>query len=272
VRLGVLSDLHWTADPRARAAWHNAFDFAGLPARIDAARAAFARDRVDAVVACGDITHAGDDVSARAALARLSAGLERPVLVVPGNHDCLEREDQLERCGWELLTAAGVEVDGVRLAGVAIERDPEAGTFRWSRSGQFVRDERVNLVASHFPVLARAERLAEHGLAHPGDLTNRRALHECLGGGGPSIVFSGHIHARDAHARNAMLQLSAGALVEAPYEVTIVDVRVVGAQVRARRVCRSLGPPATGLDPVLAPADEIWAFGRGGWRRAEGRP
>jgi len=270
VRLAVVSDLHLTMDPTARAAWHNAFDFAGLPARIDDARAAFERARVDAVVACGDVTHAGDEASARAVLERLSARLERPALVVAGNHDCLERDDQLECCvtgGCEMLTAAGVELAGMRVAGVAIERDAEAGTFRWTGAGELVGDERVSVVASHFPVLSRAERLAELGWAYPGDLTNRRALHERLLGAGPVVVLSGHIHARDSHARDNVLQLSAGALVEAPYEVAIVDVRVARAEVRVRRRVHVLGPPGARRDPVLAPADETWTFDAGGWRR-----
>src|SRR5215207_4585072 len=123
VRLAFLSDLHLTLDPTTPAAWHNAFDFAGLPGRIVAARAAFQRAAVDAVVVCGDVTHAGDGASARAALERLSADFERPVLVVAGNHDCLERDDQLERCvtaGCEMLPPAGLVLDAMRLAGVAI--------------------------------------------------------------------------------------------------------------------------------------------------------
>jgi predicted phosphodiesterase len=273
VRLAVISDLHLTMDPTIPAAWHNAFDFAGLPARVDDARAAFERARVDAVVACGDITHAGDAASARAALERLSARFERPVLVVAGNHDCLERDDQLERCvadKCQMLTPIGLEFDGVRVAGVAIECDAEAGTFRWTGTGEFPGDERVSLVASHFPVLSRAERLAERGLAYPGNLTNRDAPHERLLGADPVIVISGHIHARDSHARDNLLQLSAGALVEAPYEVALIDVRTARAGVRVRRRVQVLGPPAAQRDPVLAPADETWTFGADGWRVAPG--
>jgi predicted phosphodiesterase len=279
MRLGVVSDVHWTMAPAAEASWHNRFDFAGLPARIESALAVFERARVDAVLACGDVTHAGDEASVRAALERLSARLERPLLVVAGNHDCLERDDQLERCvpdGSEMLTADGVELDGVPLAGVAIETDTETGTFRWTGTGEFPGDERVSLVASHFPVLSRAERLAERGWAYPGNLTNRNALHERLLGAGPMIVISGHIHARDAYARDNLLQLSAGALVEAPYELAVIDLRVTGADIRVRRRVRPLGPSAGERDPVLAPADETWTFGEGGWRpvpaAADSRP
>jgi predicted phosphodiesterase len=260
VRLGVVSDLHLTLDRGAEAAWHNAFDFDGLLGRIDTALAAFERERVDAVVVCGDVAHDGDEPSARAALDRLSARSGRPPLVVAGNHDCLERDDQLERCGAAMLTAAGVDVAGVRIAGVPVERDEE-GLLGWTGA----RDGRPDVVVSHFPVLSRAERLAERGLAYSGDLTNRAELELELAGAAPVIVLSGHIHARDACARGNLLQLSAGALVEAPYEVAIVDVDVANA-VRVRRRVQVLGPPPAGPDPVLAPERETWTFGAGGWR------
>lgn len=262
MRLGVVSDLHFTADPAARAAWHNEYDFAGVPARLGDAAAAFAD--VDAVIALGDLTHSGDEASARAAFERLAA-LRRPVLVVAGNHDCRERDDRLERCvdgSSEMLTAAGVELGGTRVAGVSIER-PKPGTFRWVDAPS--PGDGPTVVVSHFPVISRQDRFAERGLAYPGDLVNRGALHERLRGGGPLIVLSGHIHARESHARDTVLQLSAGALVEAPYEIAIVDVSVSGGEVRVRRRAQVLGPPPAGKDPVLAPADETWTYGSEGW-------
>jgi predicted phosphodiesterase len=273
VRLAVLSDLHWTQSPATRAAWHNVYDFAGLAARLGRARAAGERARVDAVIACGDLTHAGDEASARAALERLSARAGRPVLAVAGNHDCLERDDQLERClagGTAMLTAAGVEVAGVRITGVAIARDAEPGTFRSTGGGELVGAGRVGLVVSHFPVISRAERLEERGLAYAGDLVDRHALHARLLGARPVVVLSGHIHARDSHACGNVLQLSAGALIEPPHEVAIVDVRVARAEIRVRRRAHVLGPAGARTDPVLAPADEAWTFGAGGWRPVPG--
>jgi predicted phosphodiesterase len=272
VRLAILSDLHWTQTPAARAAWHNVYDFAGLADRLGRARAVGERARVDAVIACGDLTHAGDEASARAALERLSARALRPVLVVAGNHDCLERDDQLARCATgrcAMLTTAGVEVGGVRVAGVGIEHDADADAFRWTGDGELAAGERPLVVASHFPVVSRAERLAERGLAYPGDLANRHALEERLTGAGPVVVLSGHIHARDSHAHGSLLQLSAGALVEAPYEVAIVDVVAASPGIRVRRRALVLGPAEARHDPVLAPDDETWALGAGGWRRTE---
>jgi predicted phosphodiesterase len=271
VRLALVSDLHLTMDPAISAAWHNAFDFAGLPDRLDRARAAFAEADADAVVALGDVTHAGDEASARFALERLCDGLDTPVLVVAGNHDQIERDDQLERClpdGCELLAANGARSGSLPLSGVAVERDAEPGRTRWREGGELVGGEPVSVVASHFPVISRADRFAERGLAYPRDLSNREELRERLLGASPVVVLSGHVHARESHAEGNVLQLSAGALVEAPYELAMVDVEAAGAEVRVRRRVEALGPPPAGPDPVLAPADETWTFDAGEWRRA----
>ena len=270
MRLGVVSDLHLAMDPAISAAWHNAFDFAGLPGRIDRARAVFARADLDAVVVLGDVTHAGDEASARFALERLCAGLDAPVLVVAGNHDQMERDDRLERClpgGCELLAADGARSFPLPLAGVAVERATEPGRTRWRDGGGLAGHEPVSLVASHFPVISRAERFAEHGLAYPRDLSNRGELRERLAGASAVVVLSGHVHARESHAEGNLLQLSAGALVEAPYELAIVDVRAVRDAVEVRRRSERLGPRAAGRDPVLAPDAETWTFGAAGWRR-----
>ena len=74
MRLGVISDIHWSTDPDARGEWHGPYDFAALPERLDQARAAFRRERVDAVVVVGDLANAGDVASAKAVLDGLSSG------------------------------------------------------------------------------------------------------------------------------------------------------------------------------------------------------
>jgi predicted phosphodiesterase len=271
VRLGLVSDVHMTMDPATRASWHNPYDFAGLPSRIDAVREAFRRAGVHAAVVCGDVTHAGDAESAQEALAQLEAGLDRPVLVVAGNHDLLECDDRLERSmpgGSRMLPANPAELGAVRLAGVPVARDAETRAARWTGAGELMDDGRVTVLASHFPVISRAERLRELGLAYPRDLGNREELYRRVAAGGPAIVLSGHIHARESHAEGRVLQLSAGALVEAPHEAAIVDVRSWRRFVRVRRRTVELGPPPAGPDPVLAPADETWIFAAGFWRRA----
>jgi predicted phosphodiesterase len=270
VRLGLVSDLHLTLDPARRASWHNEYDFAGVPRRIDAALAWFDRAEVDAVIACGDLTHAGDEASTRAALERLSAGSSRPLLVVAGNHDMLERADQLERClpdpgSRDLPAGHPLEADGVRVTGVPVERVPEAGTSRWTGGPDPVSDGSLTVVASHFPVLSRARRFAEAGLRYPRGLANRAQLRERLSGQAPVVVLCGHLHGRESHASGNVLQLCAGALVEAPYEAAIVEVTGSDEGAHASRHAESLGPPPAGPDPVLAPAEESWTFDGGAW-------
>ena len=253
MRLGVVSDIHWTTDPDARGAWHGPYDFAALAERLDQARATFRRERVDAVVVAGDLANSGDVASAKAVLDRLSADLGRPLLVVAGNHDCDERDDMLAGL-YNLLTAT--EVGGKLVAGVAIAR--EEGAFRWK--GELAAG--AALVVSHFPVLSRERRLRERGLKYAGDLTNVEALRSRVAADGPVVVLSGHIHARETHTEGTVLQLSAGALIEPPHEIAIVDLDAS----RVRRRTSVLGPRVTPRDPVLAPADETWAFADGAWQ------
>jgi predicted phosphodiesterase len=252
MRLGVVSDIHWSTDPDARGEWHGPYDFAGLAERLDGARAAFRRERVDAVVVVGDVANAGDVRSAQAALDQLGSGLGRPLLVVAGNHDCDERDDMLAGL-CELLTAT--EVGGGRVVGVPIASD--GGWFGWT--GQLA--DGAALVVSHFPVLSREQRLLSRGLEYAGDLSNRAALEARVAGAGPVVVLSGHIHARETCASGPVLQLSAGALIEPPHEIAIVDLE----DGRARRRTYLLGPRVTPRDPVLAPADETWSFSGGAW-------
>jgi predicted phosphodiesterase len=252
VRLGVVSDVHWSEDLDARGAWHGPYDFARLAERLDQARTAFRRERVDAVVLAGDLVNGGDVASAKAVIDRLSAGLGRPLLVVAGNHDCDEREDMLAGL-CEPLTVT--EVGGERVAGATIARDGD--WFRWT--GELAT---APVVVSHFPVLSREERLASRGFKYAGDLTNQAELARHVGRDGPVVVLSGHLHARESHAERNVLQLSAGALIEAPHEIAIVDVEPG----LARRRIQVLGPRVTPHDPVLAPADETWAFAGGEWQ------
>jgi predicted phosphodiesterase len=267
VRLGVVSDVHWHADGWPRASWHNPFDFAGVAARLDRALELFADADVDAVVVLGDLTHAGDEGSMRLVLDRLASFARHGlVLAVPGNHDCVERDDQLERCcidGVGVPGGAGTEVGGLRVFGMAIETDVRSGAFRSKRDAALGR---VDVLLSHFPVLSRASRLAGRGLAYAGDLLDQEQLAEQVGRRDrPLLVLSGHLHARESHAFGPVLQLTAGALVEPPFEVAVVEVERGPSDVLVRRRAVRLGPSAGVRDPVFAPAQESWSYD-GRWR------
>ena len=273
MRLGLIGDLHWPAASDVQASWHNAYDFAGLPERVDRARALFADSRADAVVVAGDLCHAGDAASAREALGRLTTDDGPEVLVVSGNHDLLLRDDGLRELVEPpavLLDGAVREIDGWRLGGVGIARDPATRRFRWDR--RWPDDSRrIDVLVSHFPVVSRAERVAEIGLAYPGDLLDLAAL-ATRARAHPMIVVCGHIHVRESHAAGTVLQLSGGALIEAPFEVAIVDVERDAETLHVRRRFTRLGPSAGARDPVLTPEDEAWVFHEGAWRREDQAP
>ena len=60
----------------------------------------------------------------------------------------------------------------------------------WEQAGLVV-------VASHFPILSEASRVAAAGLPYAGDLVNRADLEAQLRSDPrPKLVLSGHIHAR----------------------------------------------------------------------------
>lgn len=246
VRLGVVGDLHYTADPEPDLAWHGPLDVPGVLGRLRTGLAWFAEEEVDAVVLTGDLSHDGDQEALEAVLGTVAEAWSGTALLVAGNHDVLDRadalEDAIERLGLSriaLARAAGVVLGGVRIAG--LEADDVPG-----RDGPLV-------VLSHYPLLSRANAFAAEGLAYAGDREDLEPLLARLDArSGPTLVISGHLHARDSHRRGAILQLTAGALVEAPFELAIVDIRASAGAITVRRRTRELGPPG----PALAPLGE----------------
>ena len=112
------------------------------------------------------------------------------------------------------------------------------------------------VIASHFPVLSEASRVAAAGLPYAGDLVNRAELERGLRSDPrPKVVLSGHIHARCSFHDGLLLQFTVGALIEPPFDATIVEVDATSLSVR--RTARRLGEIAQ-TDPVFAGDDERW--------------
>jgi hypothetical protein len=112
MRLGVLTDLHWSTGVAHAGSWHNPYDFTGLPQRLAEAKEVFAAADLDAICLLGDLTHHGQPT----ALAEFAAELgtpEVPVFAIAGNHDANGLADIAARGGGE------VSVGGVAAAGVA---------------------------------------------------------------------------------------------------------------------------------------------------------
>ena len=76
----------------------------------------------------------------------------------------------------------------------------------------------------------------------------------------PKLVLSGHIHARCSTHDGPLLQFTVGALIEPPFDATLVEID--GTSVR--RTARRLGEIAV-TDPVFAADDERWQWTGDRW-------
>ncbi|HZV74275.1 MAG TPA: metallophosphoesterase [Conexibacter sp.] len=289
MRLGLVSDVHWMAEPPAMTAgWHGTG--AELPGALD--RLALAFDRfaerdVDLVVVAGDLAHHGDVGSLAQVLAACTRA-SAPVLVVAGNHDVDGDADRLARAhalaaapglsagAVSLATAAGELRDGVRVAGVHVgETAGWFGARLRALPDPAAWGEQPLVLISHYPVLSLATAVSEEGFPYPGDLLDRRDLAGLLAARpAPTLVVGGHVHARATLADGPVLQLTGGALVEPPYECAVVDVDVPApGRLAVRRECVRLREPDGLREPVLAPEREAWLFDGLQWRtinRGEG--
>jgi predicted phosphodiesterase len=229
---------------------------------VGAAVSWFAAEGVELIVVAGDVVELPDEAAFSDVLAALAAGL--PVGVVAGNHDGPINGLLGRTCanyGVELLGRTAVA--GVRVVGQAAAPAVESGLYTAAESAA---GDGARVIVSHFPVLSEAERLAAAGLPYPGDMIGRAGLEERLQGEAvPLVVLSGHIHARCAQARTSVLQLTAGALIEPPYEAAIVEVDL--EEPKVTRCARRLGPAAA-VDPVFAGDEEHWEWRRSRWMMA----
>jgi hypothetical protein len=148
------------------------------------------------------------------------------------------------------------------VTGVAVDRGPKLPQYVGQVDG-WGGEAGLVVVASHFPLLSEASRLAAAGLQYPGDLVNRADLEDRLvADARPKVVLCGHIHARCSTYHGPLLQLTVGALIEPPFDATIVELDPVGLSVR--RTARRLGAIAA-VDPVFAGDDERWQRTDGRW-------
>jgi calcineurin-like phosphoesterase family protein len=265
VRVGVVCDLHWAAQPSGWAHWHNPYEFAGLEERVRTAARWFGEDEVDVVAVLGDVSDSGAPADLRAPL-ELLARAGRPVVVVPGNHDVAMEIDALGEAVREVdgdvrCAPFAAQIGGVDVRATALRSDDRGETARGVLPDPPAGG--VSLVLSHYPLISQAERLAAEGFVHPGDLLNRaeleRSLTEC------TIVLHGHLHARLSECRDATLQLGFAALVEYPAEAALVHVEADGNALRVRRETRSLAALAHTRTPVLDRTAR-WSFASGVWQ------
>lgn len=263
--IGVLSDLHCELEPSG-SRWINVYEPEHLDARTDAALEWFAGTQVDLIVLLGDIVQFANPSDLAHAFARLAAAEVAPLATVNGNHDLRLGEAFAERArehGIRLLYDEPFELAGVAVTGVEIDRGPAPPQYI-GRHGGTEGGDGLAVVASHFPLLSEASRVAAAGLPYPGDLVNRAELQGGLRSDRrPKLVLSGHIHARCSAHDGPVLQLSVGAMIEPPFDATILEIDESNLSVR--RTARRLGEiPVT--DPVFAPDDERWQWTGDRWQ------
>jgi len=279
-RIGLLSDLHW-ADADAGAAWHNPYDFAGVRGRVRAALRWMAEERVDLIAVTGDLCHGGEP-AALAAVVEALAGAA-PVRFVHGNHDPTAGHDarRLDTRAGSIadrrdasLAGAPETVAGLRVCGVPVR--PGAGWFaaRVEPPPELdVAGDDPLIVLSHFPLVSFAAPIAERGFAYPGDGVGRESVLTALRARrAPSIVLSGHIHARAAATDGSLLQLVSAPMIEPPYEAAIVTIERTGGDLTVHRETRGLpGPAPRHPFPDLAP-EHPFTYRDGAWSAAPDRP
>jgi hypothetical protein len=264
VRIGVLSDLHCELEP-AGSRWINVFEPEHLDRRTDKALQWFSEARVDLILLLGDIVQFPNTGDLAHVFARLAAANVAPLATVKGNHDLRLGEEFVDRAhehGIRLLHEEPLELAGLAVTGVAVDRGPTPPQYVGQSDGWGGEADLV-VVASHFPVLSEASRVAGAGLPYAGDLVNRADLEARLRSDPrPTVVLSGHIHARCSTHDGPLLQLMVGALIEPPFDATIVEIDPTGLGVR--RTARRLGEVAV-TDPVFAADEELWQRTGEGW-------
>lgn len=262
--MGVLSDLHCELEP-AGSRWINVFEPEHLDRRTDAALEWFSEAQADLILILGDSLQFPNRRDLDHVFARLTAAKVAPLATVNGNHD-LRLGGEFAECAHEhgirLLYDEPFELAGVAVTGVAVDRGPKPPQYV-GQAGGFGGEAGLVVVASHFPVLSEASRVAAAGLPYAGDLVNRADLErELRSDPRPKIVLSGHIHARCSSHDGLLLQFTVGALIEPPFDATIVEVDATSLSVR--RTARRLGEIAH-TDPVFAGDDERWQKTDEGW-------
>ena len=268
MRIGVLSDFHCELSP-AGSRWINLFEPEQLDRRTDAALEWFSEAQVDLILLLGDIVHFANPSDLAHIFARLAAAEVAPLATVNGNHD-LRLFEEFAACAQEhgirLLYEEPLELGGIAVTGVAVERGP-AQSLYVGQPGRFGDEADVVVVASHFALLSEASRVAGAGMPYAGDLVNRADVEGRLRSDPrPKVVLGGHIHARCSTNAGPLLQFTVGALIEPPFDSTIVEIDATGWSVG--RTARRLGEIAA-LDPVFAGDDERWQWTGESWEAGE---
>jgi predicted phosphodiesterase len=267
-QLGVIAEIHRAPSGTPRVSWHNEMLLDRSDELLELALEQLVAQRVDALVLLGDLTNRADDASFAIVGDRArQRGL--PTLAVPGNHDAADEHalarfaDHLQGHNIRAAPASLFLGDKGTIILVSIARDAHTGTLRSANIPDLTPLAGQTLVfLTHYPLLAMQPRLAEAGLKHSGDLSDRQEIADRLfNHDGPVIVIHGHLHVRAIAVERNVLHLSCAALVEPPHEVTVVSIAMSdrgGPVVRSRAM--SIMTSDVAHLPVLDDAEQVRRF------------
>lgn len=278
LKLGVIADPHLC--PGGAEVWGSQNDHVtedpeeGYRLALDLC----VREDVDAVVLLGDLSQSGDGESLERGL-KLAAETDLATWVVSGNHDCFERtgalESAVERVGAKsvcLATPTGKPAgEGLRVAGAGVE----SGDWGYAASGTPnapAWGSEPALWLAHYPALSFADEVHEAGFVYGDDLEDREEIaHPLLERQASTVAINGHLHLRDTRTRGSVLQLSCAALVEPPFDVTLVELGFEEESFLVRRRSSPVLPMPDGIRvPALAATRGEWVFGGGAWHTVVG--
>lgn len=279
MRLGIISDAHLSPPGTRVSGFHTGYETAEIMTIYRLALQRCVQEDVDGIVLLGDLSQSGDGESLETGV-RLAAETGRRVWAVSGNHDCFERVDALDAAvrrgaadNVRLTTATGevVEVE-TRVTGFGTTSG-SWGYKACSHGGQHTDwwGNKLTVLLTHYPMISFSEKVSSASLIYGDDLEDREEVaRPPLERSAPTVVVNGHIHLRHACVVGALLQVSCAALVEPPFEVTLLDFEVdpetEGGRVVVRRNSIPLDSSPAVRCPTLAPAQQEWAFEAGTWR------
>ena len=104
---------------------------------------------------------------------------------------------------------------------------------------------------THYPAISFSEEVSSAGLVYGDNLEDlEEVARRLLAREAPTVVVNGHVHLRATRIEGPVLQVSCAALVEPPFEVTLLDlVKLGGGRVKVRRESTSL----TVRSPAFSP-------------------
>ena len=276
--LGVIADPHLALERVEDTGWHNPFRLADAHERLDAALAHPLLEGTDVVVVLGDLAHFGDRTSLRRVVDSV-ASVERPAVLLSGNHDVLtpgaRLEHQVVDRGAGLVVsplacqpeAAAVKAFAAAGVGLAVHEVTDVAARQlqpFDVTGCRLTDADpggLDLLLTHFPVLTLEDRCRDAGLLYSGHLDILAPPPAVLPATDrPVVVLSGHLHVRGITSEANVLQLVFAALVEPPYDVAAVDIDVDIDATSIAYDCVSVVEPDAERLPVLDPPSGRWTF------------